>query len=76
MIHVTDTRDGYLLSRDDAPPTATPFFIAQNELPALLAELLARETGDTNAWDVFAFLCGNDQIAPTRQAVATRTSSR
>jgi hypothetical protein len=72
MIIVTDTRGGYLLSRDDDPPTAEPLFVAASELPALLVDLLARETGTTDTagaadeWDFFAFLCGNYQVMAVR----------
>jgi hypothetical protein len=68
MITVTNTRGGYELRRDDDPPTAEPLFVDSSELPALLAELMARETGAPDAWDMFAFLCGNDQIALSREA--------
>ena len=71
MIHVTDTRGGYLLARDDDRETTESFFVATAELPALLADLLAREAGPqagnaADEWDFFAFLCGNDQIMAVR----------
>jgi hypothetical protein len=61
MIQVTDTRGGYELRRDDDPPQAESFFVRDSELPALIAELLARETAEADAWDLFAYFCGNDQ---------------
>jgi len=67
MIIVEDTRGGYTLRREEDPPQET-LFIATSELPALLAELIARESSADIAdeWDTFAFLCGNDQIMAVR----------
>lgn len=63
MIIVTSAPGGLLLQRSDRDEP--PLFVADDEIAAAIADMLARSTGGTDlaAWDAWAALCGNDEAA-------------
>jgi hypothetical protein len=68
MIIVEHEHGGLRLARWDGtdPRPLETFFVADSELAALIADLLARATQAPAAaeWDLFAYFCGNDQATP------------
>jgi len=64
MIIIEEAKGGLWISRD-TDPVPNALFIPERELAAFLADLLARATDapDTEKWDTFAYLCGNDAAA-------------
>lgn len=67
MILIEDAPGGLRLARwngTDPRPLET-FFVAEDELAALLADLIAHTTAAPEGaeWDMFAYLCGNDTAA-------------
>ncbi len=60
MIIITPAPGGLYLRRDDSD--AAPLFVADDEIAAAIADLVAR-AAPVAAWDTYAYLCGNDEAA-------------
>lgn len=63
MILVDSAPGGLYLRRSDSD--AAPLFVADDEVAAAIADMLARSDAGTEmtAWDTWAALCGNDAAA-------------
>jgi hypothetical protein len=67
MILIQDAKGGLTIRRDTDPVDRPPLFVRTDELAAFLADLLTHATTtaatSTDAWDTWAWLCGNDEAA-------------